>query len=350
MSGSMSMDLPPPYQEHATDTKSFAAHGAPQTRSIKELTANSGYSKIEELSSPLDDIHSNRMAWLCPHHGINFDEAKDLFSNVPVSETPLRGRRIHRCKAKVCTTDDQQFLRKYLDENGTITHQLISVVTLMRAPIGPSPQATSKGIFTLDRMITGLHGLDIPVCPHIRLNQTFFLTRFNPTCLWTNGANTVHPCTCNSSQLSDRLPQPPCRVQTQRCKNATRCLACRAEGINISIFFWTKESTCENGQKQVALKVTLIRTIGSLRSADDPTWIAHTLRMHEFEYMAGIWQEQETHAQKLHREWFNAPVTSNNLCSLTTGHSFQKGVPSSGVRNTPVKVSDEGVPDLMKTI
>jgi hypothetical protein len=72
--------------------------------------------------------------------------------------------------------------------------------------------------------------------------------------------------------------------------------------------------------------------------------------MHEFEYMAGIWQEQETHAQKLHREWFNAPVTSNNLCSLTTGHSFQKGVPSSGVRNTPVKVSDEGVPDLMKTI
>jgi hypothetical protein len=350
MSGLTSMDLPPPYQEHAPHTNSCAAHGAPRPRSDKELTALSGSSKIKEPNSPLANIHSDRKAWLCPHHGIDFDEAKDLFSTIPMSDSLFRGRRIHQCKAKVCTTDYEQFFRKYPDEKGTIVHHLLSVVTLMRAPIGPSPQATSKGIFTLDRLVTGLHGLDIPVCPHIRLNQTFFLARFNPTCLWSKDAKTDHPCTCHGSQLSDRPLPPPSTVQTQGCKNTIRCLACRAQGINITIFLWTKESTCENGEKQVALKVTLVRRLGSLRIADDPAWIANTLKIPEFEYMAGIWQEQETHVQTLHREWFKPPFASTNPCSFTTGNSNQKDVPSLRASDTPMNVSDKRVSHLKKNV
>ncbi|ERF75646.1 hypothetical protein EPUS_04626 [Endocarpon pusillum Z07020] len=62
----------------------------------------------------------------------------------------------------------------------------------------------------------------------------------------------------------------------------------------------------ENRQKQVALTVGLIREFGSLETADDPAWLANSMKSCKFEYMADIWQDYEKYVLKLCSQWFES--------------------------------------------
>ena len=62
----------------------------------------------------------------------------------------------------------------------------------------------------------------------------------------------------------------------------------------------------ENRQKQVALTVGLVREFGSLETADDPAWLANTMKSCELEYMADIWQDYEKYVLRLRSQWFES--------------------------------------------
>jgi hypothetical protein len=170
------MDLPPPYQEHSpcasTLKKSPKPHG-------KARIPFDGDIKTPRLSTSLQPAplisnrDNDRKVWLCPHVGMDFDEAKQLFSNVPLSGTPCPLPKIMRCRRKVCKSNLANNLRRYPSKHGRLSNELLSMVTLFWAPKSSEPQSTYGNIFSVDKIATGLHGLDFPICTHLRLNQAF---------------------------------------------------------------------------------------------------------------------------------------------------------------------------------
>lgn len=312
------MDSPPPYQEHSPRAKSNKHHESQKANIGSPVTLSS-----EGGPSISNTNHNDRKAWLCSHLSMSFDEAKEIFSNVPLSKSPRPGRRFKWCNAKVCNTKREQRFQKYRNEDGNISHDLISNFTLFWAPSNPIVQTTDKAIFTLDRMLTGLYGLDLPICPHLRLNQEFFLRRFNPGCLITKISEipeNENPCTC--PDLADHPSGIPKTPGTKLCKNIGRCPVCYDQGVTIGYVLFAKESMFENRQKQVALTVGLHREFGSLETADDPAWLAHTMKSCEFEYMADIWQDYEKYVLRLRSQWFESlyipsePMISSAVDSL----------------------------------
>lgn len=322
------MDSPPPYQEHSLRTNSNGHHGI-----SKEIVGLPVRLSSEGHPSILNTNHCDRKAWLCPHVGMNFDEVKEMFSNVPLSDSPYPGRRFHRCNGRFCNTNREQHLRKYRNGDGKISHDLISIITLFWAPGNPTTQTTEKGIFTLDRILTDLHGLDLPICTHLRLNQDFVVRRFNPGCLFARSPKLDNPCTCPN--LANHPSGIPTTSRTKLCKNIGRCPVCCDQGVTIRYVLFAKESVFENRQKQVALTVGLIREFGSMESADDPAWLAFTLKSCEFEYMADIWQEYEKYVLRLRSQWFESLHISSDPMVLSALH-----LPANKVAPLPKTSSD----------
>ncbi|KAF7506758.1 hypothetical protein GJ744_011482 [Endocarpon pusillum] len=291
------MDSPPPYQEHSPCAKSNKHHESQEANIGSPVTLSS-----EGRASILNTNHNDRKAFLCSQLSMSFDEAKEIFSNVPLSKSTYPRGRFHSCNGKVCNTNGERF-QKYRKEDGNISHELISTVTLFWAPSNPIVQATNKGIFTLDRLLTGLYGLDLPICPHLRLNQDFVLRRFNPGCLMTKNPKTGS-CTC--PDLADHLSGIPTTPRPKLCKNVGRCPVCWDQGVTIGYVLFWRESMFKYRQKQVALTVGLIRDFGSLENADDPAWLASSMKSCELEYMVDIWQDYEKYALRLCSQWFES--------------------------------------------
>ena len=85
------------------------------------------------------------------------------------------------------------------------------------------------------------------------------------------------------------------------CKNNVLCVTCRDQGVATYFVLAVKEFIREKGQKQVGLRACLIRRLGTLSAPDGPAWFTNlnTLNIHEFEYMADIWQHWEKYVARI---------------------------------------------------
>ena len=185
------MDPPPPYQEYSSNANSFNPRRLSGT-----VTCNKS---IVPFREPLSVNNSDRKVWLCLHLGLDFNQAKGLFATIPVSKSSCSGTVIEVCKRSSCNTNLGQRVRKYQSKRGSLSHELMSTALLFWSSTSRQPQGP-EGIFSLDQISTGLHGLDFPICAHLRLNQSFILSRFNSKCMYPLSHGKGGPCTCYRSE------------------------------------------------------------------------------------------------------------------------------------------------------
>lgn len=311
------MDPPPPYHDRTTESKT---HQLSEPSTADSMTVDALLSSREtgESLSLIRNHHNDRKVWLCPHRGIDFDQVRELFASVPVSKSLTSITCNSMCSRIVCQTNLRQQIRIYREERGDLSHELLSTVKLFWAPSSLHPQERHTGIFSLGRIATALHGLDFPICTHLRLNQTFILSKFNPECLYTRSHGVDSPCTCYKSQLSGKN-LPTRRTTFPRiCKNVGRCPECDRQGLSTTFVLRVKEYTCEGGQEEVSLSVCFLRNLGRLRTADEAAWLNSTVKSHELEYMRSIWRGWEKHIWRLRDLWFEPlfplrdPTTSSS--------------------------------------
>lgn len=124
----------------------------------------------------------HRKLWLCPHVGIDFDQAKELCSKFTHTESAVQNHRPRLCQNENCDKDILQSRSTSVTNDGKVTYKLTTAIWLLMSRRIPPPSETYDRIFTLERVAVALHGLDIPICPHIRLNHLLILSAFDPRC------------------------------------------------------------------------------------------------------------------------------------------------------------------------
>lgn len=303
------MDSPPPYQEYSSDANSFNPGHLPETFTCKKSSV--------PFRESLSVNNGDRKAWLCPHLGLDFKQAKGLFSTIPVSNPPCSGTAIEVCKRSSCNTNLGQRVRKYQNERGNLSHELMSGVKLFRSSTSRQPQG-AEGIFSLDQISTALQGLDFPICGHLRLNQSFILSRFNSKCMYPLSHGKGGPCTCYRSELRGSTSQSQSPFVRKTCKNRVNCAACHEQGVSTKFTLLMKEYIDETGQQMVLLSVCFLRGLGSLDNADELAWLTSTVKPRELHYMASIWQDWEAHILKLRVRWFGSFNSSRDSVKPST--------------------------------
>lgn len=345
------MDIPPPpYQELPERTNNSEPHPSSLGSTRVNLGTPSDLSQIERPLSLIESPRNDRKVWLCPHVGLNFDQAKELFSNLPLSKSLCPVGSINPCNRKVCNANLTQHVRKSHNKHGNLSHHLISTVTLFWAPSSPSPHTSYRDIFSLNRIATALHGLDFPICAHLRLNQTFILSKFNPGCIYTKSHGVDSPCTCYESQLAGSSVRKR-RISLPRiCKTVGRCPTCHDQGDLTSFIVRVDESTCENGREEVSLSICFARDLGRLETPNNSAWLTSTVKPRELRYMASMWRDWEEHIWKLRDEWFEPLSPSSDPYSSTTGPPINRVVPSPETSDEPISAPNTKASDLKKDI
>lgn len=156
-------------------------------------------------SSTADHNSNDRKIWVCPHLGLGFDQTKKLFS-AAIAQPQSWKHDFGPCPRKFCNMNLSSYLTTDREQGRKISHSMNTLVTLLQAPSRRSPQAMFESLLSLEKVATALHGLDVPICPHLRVNQSLILSKFNPECLYTV-RNGVHiPCPCSRTNgLKDSL-------------------------------------------------------------------------------------------------------------------------------------------------
>lgn len=331
------MDQPPPYQEHPPCMNTSESH--PSSEISGDATTNtpsSPWGAAESFLSTTNDIHAHRKAWLCPHLGIDFNTTKDLFSKLPPSQI-LNLRDITAfCDRKFCNNKLSHHISIRPNALGKLSHQLTSTIALFSTPSTPDSHAIYNDILTPDRIATGLYGLDLPICPHLRLNKPFIISRFNPGCLRVaRPAN--NPCTCSTSRHStDALPTSEKNVP-RICRNMGRCLACHDRGISTMFAIFVGQSKGENGQADTWLCFCLIRDLGSLDSAGESAWLTNTLASENFERTADTWQDWEQYICKFGNQWFDhSHIEKDTMRPAVTRPLTSELIPRKESRESPM--------------
>ena len=344
------MDSPPPYQEEFKLTNEFKAPPPPYGRARAKADSSSCSSQIERPVSVIESRRNDSKAWLCPHVGLNFGQAQRLFSDLPMSKSLLPVDLVNRCSRKVCNKNLTHHVRKRYNKLGNLSHQLVSTVTLFWAPSSPDPHNDYRGIFSLNRIATALHGLDFPICAHLRLNQTFILGKFSPECIYTKSHRVGDSCACHEPQLTGSAVPKPSTSLPRTCKTVGRCPACHDQGISTSFIVRVDESTYEDGQEEASLSICFARDLGSLETPNASAWLTSTVQPHELSYMASIWRDWEECIWTLRDEWFEPLFASNDPYPSITRPLINKDMPSPGTSDAPISFSNEPAPDLRQGI
>lgn len=135
----------------------------------------------------------------------------------------------------------------------------------------PPVSETYERAFTLERVGRALHGLDIPLCPHIRLDHSLVLAAFNPRTLARNAS------------------WPYYHIAQSLAFLTLYCSHCKMKGVSTFSNLYILEAaqrTC------AALHLRLSRDIGSLDSPDDTTWLTNSLGPCEFDRVASTFGER----------------------------------------------------------
>jgi hypothetical protein len=261
------MNPPPPYREHPSaslQTASIAnTHECPQSSSSTSTSTTD-----RALLSTANN--KDRKIWLCPHRGLTFNQAQKWFLAIPAVKSSTVERYAEACSQKGCYTDVRHSLDAIMRDDYKVTYTLNTVIPLLSAGVIPPVSETYERIFTLERVGRALHGLDIPLCPHIRLNHSLVLAAFNPRTLAGNARWPYYYIAQSLASLT------------------LYCFHCKVKGISTFSNLYILEAaqrTC------AALHLRLSRDLGSLDSPDDTTWLTNSLEPCEFDRVASTFGE-----------------------------------------------------------
>ena len=262
---------------------------------------------VDRSYASTSNQNHGRKVWICPHLGMNFDQTKEFFTEAPVAQSQSWQHQVKPCPHKTCNSHLLNVLSKSRDDDGRLSFLVNTIVYLLQAPKNTSPQATYECLFPPENVAEALHGLDFPVCAHLRLNHAFILSKFHPRCLCTirNGLHTQCACSqTNPSGRSLRLNQGP---QQTQCYHTGCCRTCRDQGLSTRFLICVHEDYRHVATGQITLAVWLIRDLGTLEDSNHPSWLTHTLQAGELESMASIWLDWGLNVTNLRRErseWF----------------------------------------------
>jgi hypothetical protein len=271
-------------------------------------------------SVPFQNTHEqNEMKfWLCPHESLGFQEAQHLLAT--------RGIRTTCGRASCHHTFTQVFMKHKLRSYGCKMLQLITSVNLFDIPCPTDePEEACQLYCSLDRIATILNGLDLPICPHLKISSSFVLTQLRLRSISIlEEREYIDECQCcTRSRSTHTLFRSPCR-------NVSHCLACFNGDHTKTAFFLQASRIVKRGRTiRLNIRLNIVRNLGSLGQPDDPAWLNHTFTNLDLHHLAAVWQEWDAKFLALHhlrRDW---------LHDLLPCHVKQRGQVLDGKRNSP---------------
>jgi hypothetical protein len=153
-----------------------------------------------------------------------------------------------------------------------VRYQLNTDILLPAQEIIPQSE-TYKHIFTLQRVTEALPRLDIPICPHVRLNQSLILAGYNPRCRFTL-KDMACPC---SHTTRPEVSSRSCQRHPNPCPHTICCTSCRNDDLSTFFVLHVIEDTRSiKGPKQAALALLISRDLDNLENASHTAWLSNS--------------------------------------------------------------------------
>jgi hypothetical protein len=223
-------------------------------------------------------------------------------------------------------------------DDGKISLLVHTNVTLFQADTYPHPKATYERLFPPEDVAEALHGLDFPICAHLRLNHAFILSRYNPRCLFTLTNGHLDPCRCGQTNTSGGPLPPGQNPRRAQCYHRGYCPTCEKQGLSTAFVIGVYEDNRRVATGLTRMAVWLTRSLDILEGSNHPSWLTHTVEPRALEYMASIWLDWGDHITDLRRkrlEWFEQKFAPNTPGASPTTY------PSSTEAIGPQKTSNE---------
>ena len=129
------VDPPPPNQEHAPHWNGFELESTWRTDLLKHSDASRfRFSTDAPHSSTADHNLNGRKIWVCPHLGLDFDQAKKLFSPAAVAQSQSWKHDFGPCPRKFYNTNLSSYLKTHRKQGGKISNSMNTHVALLQAP------------------------------------------------------------------------------------------------------------------------------------------------------------------------------------------------------------------------
>jgi hypothetical protein len=309
------MDSPPPYQEHLppADYLNLGFQcGSHMPKCSKPPFGSSSFVEPGLLAAN----HKERKLWLCPHLGMSFTQTKELFSALPVAKSADKSHKPRLCLNNKCNLGILHSLFASTVNDDRVGYQLNTNILLLPAQEIAPQSETYEHIFTLQRVAEALHRLDIPLCPHVRLNQSIILAGYNPRCRFTLKDMT---CPCSHTTRPE-VSSRSCQRHQNLCPHTLCCTSCRNDDLStIFVLHVIEDTQSIKGPKHAALALLISRDLGNLENASHTAWLSASVQAHEFESITSVfrdWQQDNDHQKRKCLQDSACPRTTKTASAL----------------------------------
>lgn len=232
----------------------------------RDLHARSAFPSSELKKPP--QARDCRQVWLCPHRTLGIEKA---VRRIRAVETLFRNETLDpctQCKALVRNRSaaDRSGHFSYVPaakmdlSDGSITGEtlLVTKIGILQKTSPSDARGSGSSLntetFPTKDLVAALSGLDFRICPHVRLGDPYFLTKFCRACL-------------NLRILRPGERGPPCISYKNGGERARKCSGrCYVKSCKTSFMFQTRESLLPDvsGRRQIWLIVAIYRWLGPL--------------------------------------------------------------------------------------
>jgi hypothetical protein len=285
------MYSPPPYQDGFDATDLAEVQTSPATNGQPDDSIRDEAISVENPSRLTTGNDGERIMWLCPHLELDLRQTRELFPQVQHSKKWTGINKPSVCGRTFCKTNIAQVFRTAVVQ-GITMHLTTTVIHLFSAPIPLTGDTPFHRYFTFRRVAAALQCLDLPICPHLRLNHSMILSRFDPRCLYTCG-------------LGKRTQDSCCPLDSPKsCRNMGQCTDCR----DANLFTTFKIYITNRGDNETVLAIEFQKSVGPLDRSCDPMWISSTVAPNDFDDLAQTWERWAGCMTNLRKRWVERPV------------------------------------------
>lgn len=237
------------------------------------------------------------MLWLCPHHGINFAEAKTRLAVSAFQTSTVDTTSLGDCVKDSCTKNVKSQMYWSFDMDGTKRYSVLTTIKLLCAPLEPDIKTASALYFTEDRISAALQGLDMPICAHLRLNHSFVQRRNDPNFMLAK-TNDRPPrlYTCDPQET------PPPTFRRKRVA-ASCCPICAEEQVNTTFAMGVQESRLTHLPNPLHFNIVMVRSLGLLHAPSSPEWLNYAILPTDRRCMEKVWHHWLDEISILRQQW-----------------------------------------------